>query len=632
MQTIEVTPNETPPEQITNQANPESPTQTTQPTTVSDTSTKLTGLKVMKKKRGGARPGTGGARPGAGRPRKEYVPPATPINTRETPSHTLKLPPPPKQWFTKPEEFFTYWNSIKDPESLSRITVHVYRQWPVVDLRKLDVPGEKKSITSIDKIEGVPCPFDPNNWQQDILRHWGSGDYKMLFNEGSVNRATCINANARDMVNFPPILDYRYLCEGDPMNREFVRWARSTGRLQSEGEQREEDNMTATNESTRILAETVDRLVDKVTEQQQQAPQAPAPIPVSENSRAAIASIDMMKGTMEAMVGMIKANQSTSNPIEDAKSLIDIAKALAPASTPAPTDNATLRMMEQMMAASDKRAEEAQRRAEKLEERLNTLLMAQHAPIQTVAPKSLIDQLTELKGVRESLDGLFGGGGSSGGSDEDTGSGRGKKSTLETIANILPGLFEAGVKISGNAVQLMRAGQQQPRAVPGQPQPQYQQPQPVGQQYANLPPGMQPRPDNNQQAPPPPIQMPSQPMQQTEPQTVDGVVETESIYAQYHPFLAQIEPAFINHFENKLGGDRFAEWLVSSRRDGKLIYGQIVDAGTENLVGLLKSYPPIWSVAALIPNRFATFIDEFMAYGEDEPEDEDEGNDGKTAA
>ncbi len=599
MTTTTITDPDTPPDDFNPPPDLQSEINEAPDTIKSDTGNrKAIGLQVMQKQRGGKREG-------AGRKRKITQVAATPIHQREVPSHSLKLPAPPKAYFTKPLEFFTYWASITDPALCDRINVYVYRQYPVCDLRMYDKPGGRKSPTNIAKIEGK-CPFEPEDWKYGVLREWGSGTYKMMFNEGPVNRCQCVEIAVRDS-EYPAVLDYKYLCVDDPTNTDFVRWARSTGRLKSDGEQREDEDMAATNESTRILSETVERLVDKVTEQQQQPVPMPVPVPVSENSRAAIASIDMMKGTMETMMGMIKANQPTNNPIEDATKLIDIAKALAPAPAATSEDNATLRMMERMMEESNKRAEEAQRRADKMEERFNTLMLAQHAPVQPPAPKSLIEQITELKGVRESLGDLFGGGESRTTDSDDNPK---SKSTFDRIVEILPKVMDAGAVISQNAARMFAANQQPQR--PPQPVTYVQQPQGGYTPNPGLPPGMQPKPETQAA---PVIHQPDQQQPQPQQQTIDPAL------APYFAFLDQIKPAFLHHLKEQLGGDVFAEWLVNSREDGKLIYAQITDGGIENIIGLLKQYPPIWDVASMIPQRFAKFMDDFMDYGKDEPED-----------
>lgn len=604
MQTTAVTEQASPPVETNNQPEPNQ-TNTTMQT--SDTGvSKPTELKIMKKR--------GGPRPNSGRPRKPFDPNKI-INTREAPSRALILPTPPKQWFTKPEEFFTYWRSIKDPDLAGRIKVYVYRDWPVCDFRKFDVPGGKKSSINVDTIEG-PCPdlIEPSHWKDGILKMWGSGDYRMMFNELATNRAQCVNITARDNVNFPPILDLRYLCENDPANKDFVRWARSTGRLQNEMEQREDEDMAANAESTLALTDTIKDLTRELIDNNSRPqPQAPPP-PMSENSRAAVTGMEMLKDTMTTALGMVKnlANERTavaaSNPLDDATRLIEIAKSLAP--QPAPLDNSMQMMLQSLL-------DQANKRTDRLEAIIEGLRAGPQAQVQATAPKSLLDQIAELKGIKETIGDLFGGGSENrtrnGTGDDDEGSG--KLSTFDSIIKILPKVMEAGVVISGNAAQMMRS------AAPTTPRPQAvtytQTPQGGYTPNPGLPPGMQPKPD---------AQAIQQPMQVAVDNTTSTPAPLDPTLTPYFAFLDQIKPAFLHHLKEQLGGDMFADWLVNSREDGKLIYAQITDAGMDNLIELLRQYPPIWDVASMIPQRFSKFMDDFMDYGKDDPDDEQEPN------
>jgi len=614
--TSELTATEAPPNEINYNAESNQTAATPPPADVqaSDTSASAkphTGLKVMKKR--------GGPRPGSGRPRKAFDP-SKAINTREAPSRALILPAPPKQWFNKPYEFFDYWKSIKEPDQQSRISVYVYRDWPVCDFRKFDVPGGKKSPVNIDKLEGA-CPIDPEHWKDSIARLWGSGDYRMMFNELATNRAQCVNISVRDMVNFPPILDLRYLCEDDPQNRDFVRWARSTGRLPSEGEQREDEEMAANAESTKILADTIERMSDKLMEVQQAAPPPPPPpAPISEDSRAAMTGMKMLESTMHTALEMIR-NERTAipDPIESIGKVTELIEKLSP--KPAPQDSSMKEFMAQMLAAAERREQEAIRRAERLEERMLAMQNQQHAPAS--APKSFAEQLAEFKGMKEVFGDLFGMGAAGGSDADDSPRGGGKRSTMEIIVDALPKLFEHGAVIATRATQMMQISKQgQPTQAPGAtirqaPQPATVVPDP----YAHLPPGMRPNANPNPPAQPPATMQPNVIEMPTQPEApVDGTDPTANMYLQ---FLQDITPALVNHIQNRLPGDAFAEWLVNSRPDGKMVYAQIVDAGTETLIGLLKQYPPIWNVAQTVPKFFAKFIDEFMEYGDGEVEGEE---------
>jgi hypothetical protein len=573
--------------------------------------------KPAKSKRGGRRPNQ------TGRPRKHPLPAqvsngSLKILTRETnpDSRKLILPAPPKQWFNKPQEFFEYWASIKEPDLQGRIGVYVYRDWPVCDLRKFDIPGGKKSPVNIDKIEGA-CPVDPDHWKDDILRLWGSGDYHMMFNELATNRARCVSISVRDMINFPPVLDYTYLSESDPLNKDFVRWARSTGRLKSEGEQREDDDMAANAESTLHLTETIKDLTREVIDARSTPPPTPAPV-INENSRAALTGMDMLKDTMTTALGMVKnLAEERTNAVTDPVESLDKVLTVIERINPSKKDDGTQALMMKMIEDAQRREEAAQRRAEKLEERIIAMQTAQHAP--PAPPKSLAEQLTEMRGLKESF-GEFFGGGTAAASDDSP---RVKQGTLGMIMDALPSLFEHGATIMGHATRMMQMSKaaaplQQPQQ-PSATARAYQPPTVVNDPYAHLPPGMRPTAGA-------PVTPPTQPPATTQPNVIEMPQQPEIVSDPGNPymqFLQEITPAFVNHVQQRLPGDAFAEWLVNSRPDGKMIYAQIVDAGTENLIGMLQQYPPIWSVAGTVPKFFAKFVDEFMAYGNEEEGEDD---------
>lgn len=121
-------------------------------------------------------------------------------------------PQPPGKTFTydaaKPDRntirWFEYMRDLCSNHryALPRITIYIYRKWPVVDLphgaRSVKVMGEDWDIFSSD----------------DMMRRCGSGMYRVMVNDQLVKQIdnktnTVCNAmiDCRDLDNFPPIID-----------------------------------------------------------------------------------------------------------------------------------------------------------------------------------------------------------------------------------------------------------------------------------------------------------------------------------------------------------------------------------------------------------------------------------------
>jgi hypothetical protein len=526
------------------------------------------------------------------------------------------LPPPPRQYITKPEDFINYWRSITDPEHLSRIILYVYRMWPVIDLRKFDEPGGKKSITNIDKIVGA-CPFTPDNWQTEVLRLWGTGDYTWMFNENNINRCRVVNINTpRDLVNWPPILDTRYLSVNDPQNTDYVRWLRGTGRLPSDGEQRREEEDMAENRAVEALTDTISNLTERLVDERART-QAPAPaiqLPPSAEAKAVAVGMDMIKGAQEASIEMMKKGMelineraaSGNDPLAAVEKIVTLAKTLNGNDS---KDSGMTDMLREMLRQS-------QQREERLLAKLDALSAAPAQPPQQ--PKTLIEQLTEMKAVRELLGDAAGvniGGGNS--EDDDDRPRRRNGSIWMTLLENIPDILKHGVAITHNAAQMMRANAAnrppQPPQYPGGVAPAQPMQQPPSQPVAELP--LMTAPAD------PAADTPAEP----DPMT--------AALAQYHPLLEAVRVPLVKHIEQNLDGGAFAEWFVMSMENGQMIYDQVREAGPEQLLQLFESYPPLWQSLRLAPRKKLTrFLNEFIDYGADDDAAEDEDETATAAA
>lgn len=89
--------------------------------------------------------------------------------------------------------------------------------------------------------------------------------------------------------------------------------------------------------------------------------------------------------------------------------------------------------------------------------------------------------------------------------------------------------------------------------------------------------------------------------------------------AAYHSFLAQLEKPLRMSLDNNETGDTFAEKLVEFH--GQMAYDVLHNLGRDQLIQILSTYPPIWTVVSAMPQKFSQFLDEFMAYGDEPPAD-----------
>lgn len=116
--------------------------------------------------------------------------------------------------------FFEYWHSI--PEELQDlIEVRSYRCWPIVNLQLVE--PERRDY-AWEFIEGK-CPFDPDNFESQIMSRtgYGSGEYRFDLKEKGGQDIVCSTyVKAIDLNLYPPVLDYKTLVQCDA-NKQFVR-------------------------------------------------------------------------------------------------------------------------------------------------------------------------------------------------------------------------------------------------------------------------------------------------------------------------------------------------------------------------------------------------------------------------
>jgi hypothetical protein len=512
---------------------------------------------------------------------------------RQPPKRQLvrELPSPPK-FSMKPEDFFEYWAKM-DKKYPSRLLLYVYRMWPVID-RTLADPNAKKNIGKVD------AAWDPANWRQEMLHCYGSGDYKLALTDGALSKSIgqTIVMNLRDS-EYPPAVPPDELVMDDPANRSHIEWLRIKGKL----DQGEDVANT----------ETVDKLASALIEQSKQSSKAAAEAAAAKPGEAASVvketadligqaartSHEMLKNTYQEMETIRKAQTDPAAGLTMIQQLFALMKSLAP--TPA---DATQPAAAGFMAELTKIVDSAAAREAKLNGTILELMrgqlqsmearlqQSQTQPAQGANPqRGLKESLQELVDVKDTLRDILGVG-----SEGDEGSSGGRPRNVPWWAGIAENLA-TGLP---NAIAAATYNIALAKGVPGAPTPG------VGA----LPAGQ-----------------PTQPMMPNTP--ANNPNPGDAAMSMYAEFLQKLEVPLIRHLNEGLSGADFASAMTAWY--GDLAYQQIRALGTDSIVALLNSHPPIAKVIAQIPDKFAAFLDQFMRAEEiwaaEEGQDDQPGGD-----
>lgn len=437
-------------------------------------------------------------------------------------------------------------------------------------------------------LETDPCPFDNEDWETAILHMFGSGKYGCYINEsnhppdeGSNTACKCFQIKTRwDLENYPPVMDPADVDLDEPTNQSYIQWLTARG-LRKIPQQDDTSDM-AVNE----------KLVEALIGQNQRnsTPVPPPPYRESPLEKLTLVGAD-------AVIGMVKKQAESMTTAQTTQS--DPLAILQGYATFASTMTAGSKGTELMIDSLSRRLEAAEERSAKLMDRL---LDARTAPSAAAAqPKTLLDQMREMREMKE-LMGEFMGGGSSAESKDSGGS------MKEMFIQNLPAILTGGLAIVDRVI----TGATAITAVSkGQPIPEAPKPAEV-------------------QAPPQP---------QPQPITVPAGM-TEAQVRQYHQMLMVVAKPLLDHFKRAVAnnteppenGYTFAQWFI----DG---YGEVpaytsiavtckngegrVDV--EPLIAIIKTFPPIWNEVSTVETEFRQFITEFVTIKDLPPEGEEEG-------
>jgi hypothetical protein len=543
----------------------------------------------------------GGFRPGSGRKPKEPKAPT---------GEPFILPKIPfRRGANRFEDFVKWWHDL-NTEQLEKLIIYAYRQWPVCDAKIAD----PDATDFIDKITG-PCPFSIDNWRMDILTRYQSGSYCFYVKEGNVQRWTIYAQDIVDLVNYPPLIDYKTLMLSAPANKDFVRWARQRNLIPNA---EEGDNNGMANAAVDRLVDQTDRLTTKILDM---ADRNSTPPDIDTSTQ--LAGMEMMQRAGEraldvqskAFDRIAEMNQRSSDPLELTRTFVELAGAL---NKPDTGSAQVAALMQQMITAAEKRAD-------RLEEEMRDLRAERHKPEGEAGTGGLLTALKglgDIKGVLAELgiiktpsedeEGLHG---------KQNGDGNKPSSlkeallqqAIQQLPQMLPQILGAG-GINGllvNGFRLIQAARGQ-GPVPGSTV----DTAPPAVAQATPAPTIPPAVISNGFPFP---QMTGQPM-------IDNLIVT----------VWRFTPTLLHHMSNNdLNGYTFARWLIDSDPAGRQRYDEMKEAKREDVEAMLKMYPPLWDQLSKTPQKTEGFLTELLRLDEWEKEQaalEDQDDEGDETA
>jgi hypothetical protein len=514
----------------------------------------------------------------AGVKRKRGRPPK-PKNAAEVP-HL----PKPKQYRMKPGDFLAYWKRIYRDFG-DRLTVYAYRLWPVTD---------RTMIGAGHNIEKMVEPWDPKNWEQEMLHRWGSGDYKLYLKDSGLGKTVAITVvkGLRDP-EYPPVVRLEELVMEDPANYSYIEQLKLKGVIPRKPEEVEEENDMAQNsQAVEALTGTVESLTDKVVQlaSKQETRQAS-----KDDADAAAAAVHVVKDAAEMGNKIIEQSIARAgNPIEMLTSVLNVVKELKPAqqmgADPVLTQMVTT--LTDRLTAAEQRAWEAQNKRIEFAEKVAVEAAAASSKAQPAAPppqqpaaekpKSLVEQLRELKDLREELGGMVG---------ENRGGGGGWSGLVERIPDLVKSvaLGLAGLASVTHNLAVLKAGK-------------------------------------GSAAPPPPPEM----AQEVSSEAVAGELPSGGISMEQQQqneiqyligLMNKIRRPLLKYIADGRGGDEFAELVIDMEAEvGPIVHQRLKELGKDQILLLLQTDKELWAHLSAIPSRVSQFLDEFLQFDYNQPE------------
>lgn len=491
------------------------------------------------------------------------------------------------------KKFFAYWASI--PEAKQDLAVvHVYRLWPIVDVKALD----PNATIEWDTIRGK-IPFEPDEYESFFLHKYGSGEWKCIITESGVD-GKIMEAffSAVDLDHHPPKIDYRTLIKGNFKNQDYVKWLERQPGLdlpwtRDPEEEEQKTDMNIATVAIDALQKQNERNQDKIQEQleeiterlnddnEDESADAMAPSPV------ATTVLETGLRMIEKQVDRVTEQSAKSyNPLEVLDHCMTLAEKLKGDSSGA--ISAMQLMMDMQVKTLNAIIEQS--RADTSFWRDQALKVRTEVAVS--GPKSTIEQLSELRDFKTLARDLFG---STRERVEDREPEPARKSWFETLMENpqFPTMLNTGLALVANIVYNMT--HQGPNA---------KSPEEVLKGALNGANG-----NGNAVA-------------SQNPPAPDPQAQARQATLQ---FLQRIEKTFITHFFDTelqgLNGYTFAHCMHcefvpdgSPTPAGRNEYMTIRDRWGQQFDQLLRSYAPIWNMVQGNPSKYAEFLKEFFGY------------------
>lgn len=496
-----------------------------------------------------------------------------------------KIPLPPQRIFREGDEqkFFDYWHET-DNAYPNRLVAYLYRHFPVIDRERI---GKQKNIGS----HSIPIVS-----VRDLMKKEGWGDYSIIVNDAGGHRnqlCTGYIRTPRDYAHMPKI-EMEDLVLDDPANQSYIQKLRTQG-VQLPGDS--EEYMQQQNEAVGQLVGLVERFMLKQDQDNFRRRQDDDDDDYRRRRRVDEEEYDTLRMSNAAVDVTADAAKRAMKMVEDAasrsggqnsmgpKDIIEIARMMRPEGGGGQELLVQILTLSQEMGRnqietitkiSDSRVQSLETMLKDMREEIRESRKPNPEP-----EKDAFDLTIERQSkLRE----LFGSHAAKAPDSEDSGDKWLKilSMGLPLLAPALQALGSAWVASSYNRAAAQAQG----------------------------PPGS---------APPPNLIRPEEVSQQQAQQAQQPSEEEQAGTA----FINFISGPLLTHLNSpdSTGGD-FAEWIVYSGLQGRMIYTGICEQGKEAFVQSLQSSPQLWGQLQNIQGKLSQFLDEFFAYdlGDSDPD------------
>jgi hypothetical protein len=524
-------------------------------------------------------------------PRGAFKRPVKTLRSGRAPSPKLPAPPTVPRFNCSEKQFFAYWKALPKEFLDNRVSVYVYRVWPELDYTLALTPEER---TLVERGEQAPPPtnidillepWEPENWEQEIYHRWGAGIYHFNMNDAGQDGKKLCQCTVRELTDkdtWPPQFDEKLLDLTHPNNASYIKWWRMKGgKLPDEITK---ESAVAESQAVAAMAQGMaqsNQILGELAKKASAEPAKKDPDPDGQLSAVQVVAEAGRQGIKFLSDAMTKANDTqakTADPAEHLKNVIEIAKLLVPAKTePVPSPDAgVVKLLQEEIVLLRKQVYDQQEARAKTAEL--ALAAANQRATQVVnpvtgtgaaladvhAPKSLLAQIREAKGIAEEL-------GWGGGSKSEGGP--------AWLGPVVQGLGMIGAMASNIVYNLAAAKMNAQPVPPPQQLAEAEQPEFVaGQQPGATAPAMDP-----------------------------NMTKTQRMMA----FLQRLREPLIRSLDAGEPGYVFA--LKLAEFEGELAYAALVDEGKERILEALQLDPVIWGHVIQVPQRFNQFLDEFLS-------------------